>query len=301
MSNYTPIVAYGPKDSLSPGDPNKVIHGTQQDAELQAIATAIATKYDSSSGVPLTGSANTFVELNSFAEGLAAAGPGQSPAISTALGTTSGNYPFVGLNVGWNGTDYVTGTDGSSNGGVLIEAQSGGQNLVIACIANTGGTAQSISTIPSTGVVITPHAVSGYSPTTSGTLVDMTPDKGSFTGTFSGYASSPTATVYWARSGNFVTLLFTGGQGTSNADNFAMSGLPSYLYPATTKLVAVPGGGIVNSSATVDSGAGRVSLQIANSSLSGLLSFFINGSGYSWATSGTKGIASPTEITYTLL
>ena len=47
MSNYSQIVSYGPKDNLSPGDPNKVIKGVQIDAELAAIQSAIATKYDS--------------------------------------------------------------------------------------------------------------------------------------------------------------------------------------------------------------------------------------------------------------
>lgn len=48
MSNYTQIVSYGPKDSLSHGDPNKAIKGAQIDAELQAIATAISSKQDTS-------------------------------------------------------------------------------------------------------------------------------------------------------------------------------------------------------------------------------------------------------------
>ena len=52
MSNYTPIVAYGPKDSLSHGDPNKAIKGVQIDAELAALAVAIATKIDSSFNSP---------------------------------------------------------------------------------------------------------------------------------------------------------------------------------------------------------------------------------------------------------
>jgi hypothetical protein len=49
VSNYTPIIAYGTKDSLSHGDPNKVIRGSQLDAELSAIATAVATKQDTAS------------------------------------------------------------------------------------------------------------------------------------------------------------------------------------------------------------------------------------------------------------
>lgn len=59
MSNYSPIVTYGPKDSLAHGDPNKAIKGSQMDAELNAIATAISTKLDNSlANITITGSAN---------------------------------------------------------------------------------------------------------------------------------------------------------------------------------------------------------------------------------------------------
>jgi len=46
MSNYTQNVSYGPKDALTQGDPNKAILGTQIDAELSEISTAIASKED---------------------------------------------------------------------------------------------------------------------------------------------------------------------------------------------------------------------------------------------------------------
>lgn len=50
MSNYTQIVSYGPKDALALNDAGKFIKGVQIDAELQAIATAVATKLDSTGG-----------------------------------------------------------------------------------------------------------------------------------------------------------------------------------------------------------------------------------------------------------
>lgn len=46
MSNYTQNVSFGPKDSLTPGDAAKRIKGTEIDAELSEIATAIASKED---------------------------------------------------------------------------------------------------------------------------------------------------------------------------------------------------------------------------------------------------------------
>jgi len=46
MSNYSQITNFTAKDSLSPGDPNKIIYGALFDPEFAAISTAIATKYD---------------------------------------------------------------------------------------------------------------------------------------------------------------------------------------------------------------------------------------------------------------
>lgn len=48
MSDYTPVNDYSAKDALSTGDPNKKIKGSDVDADLAAIQTAVATKYDSS-------------------------------------------------------------------------------------------------------------------------------------------------------------------------------------------------------------------------------------------------------------
>lgn len=46
MSDYTQNVSFGPKDALTTGDPDKLIKGTEIDAELSEISTAIATKED---------------------------------------------------------------------------------------------------------------------------------------------------------------------------------------------------------------------------------------------------------------
>lgn len=48
MSDYTQITSFAPKDSLTTGDSNKKIRGSQLDPEFAAIATAIQSKFDSS-------------------------------------------------------------------------------------------------------------------------------------------------------------------------------------------------------------------------------------------------------------
>lgn len=47
MADYTQITNFTPKDSLPSGDTNKKIRGSEFDPEFSAIATAIATKFDS--------------------------------------------------------------------------------------------------------------------------------------------------------------------------------------------------------------------------------------------------------------
>lgn len=55
MSDYTQVNDYSAKDSLASGDPNKIIKGSDIDAEFSAISTAIATKANDSAVVHVTG------------------------------------------------------------------------------------------------------------------------------------------------------------------------------------------------------------------------------------------------------
>ena len=51
MSDYTKLVNYAAKDALTEGNPNKIIKGTELDAEFTAIQTAVATKANLNSPV----------------------------------------------------------------------------------------------------------------------------------------------------------------------------------------------------------------------------------------------------------
>jgi hypothetical protein len=46
MSDYTKAVDFASKDALAPGNPSKVVKGTEIDAEFEAIETAVGTKLD---------------------------------------------------------------------------------------------------------------------------------------------------------------------------------------------------------------------------------------------------------------
>jgi len=58
MSNYTQSVFFGPKDSLTPGDALKKVKGTELDAELAAITSAVSSKADN------TGPTSSFTALS---------------------------------------------------------------------------------------------------------------------------------------------------------------------------------------------------------------------------------------------
>lgn len=121
MSNYTQTTFFAPKDSLSSGNPAKLIKGADVDPELANIATAIATKFDATS---LAASPVSF-----------GAGTVGLPSIYFSTNTTSGLYQVAAnqLGVSISGANLAT---FSSTGLALSRASDG--NLFV--IQRTGGT-----------------------------------------------------------------------------------------------------------------------------------------------------------------
>jgi hypothetical protein len=79
MSDYSKTVNFATKDSLSSGDSNKIVRGTEINTEFDNIATAIATKLDSSGAV--------FTNPVSYPDGSAS-----SPAITNTGDTNCGLF-----------------------------------------------------------------------------------------------------------------------------------------------------------------------------------------------------------------
>jgi microcystin-dependent protein len=137
MSNYTKATNFAAKDSLSTGNPAKVIKGTEIDAEYTAIASAISSKADSNSptltGTPLTptassGTSTTQIASTAFvATAVAAAFPSGGIIIwsGSVASVPSGWYLCNGSNgtpdlrdrfvVGAGSTYAVADTGGSAN------------------------------------------------------------------------------------------------------------------------------------------------------------------------------------------
>jgi len=189
MSNYTKTVNFAAKDALTTGDANKVVKGTEIDTEFNNIATAIATKIDSSSGGTVTS-----VALSGGTTGLTVSG---SPI------TTSGTITLAGtLAVANGGTGSGSGapasivTAGTFGTGAYAFASTSSLQLgpispasnhrftTTAIAAHPAATLNLTSDSSSTGLVITDQVVGS----TSRTLINFA--TGTFPGT--GYASVTT-------------------------------------------------------------------------------------------------------------
>jgi len=101
MSDYSKTVNFAAKDSLSTGDSNKIVRGTEINTEFDNIATAIATKLDSSGAV--------FTNPVSFPDGSAS-----SPAFTNTGDTNCGLFFSAADTLAFtaDGTSQITFSNG---------------------------------------------------------------------------------------------------------------------------------------------------------------------------------------------
>jgi hypothetical protein len=137
MSNYTKSTNFATKDNLTPGDPLKVVRGTEIDTEFNNIATAVATKTDNSAAA-ITGGSITGITDLAVADG----GTGASTAaggLNNLLPTQTGNankyLQTDGTNATWDAvtlsTADITGTLPVANGGTGVTSSTGTGNVVL--------------------------------------------------------------------------------------------------------------------------------------------------------------------------
>lgn len=146
MSDYVKATNFAIKDTLTTGDPAKVVKGTEIDTEFTAIASAVASKRDTSSIVPIanggTGtSSTTYCNLAANVANvlpIANGGTGQttaSAAINALVPSQSSNSGKVlgtnGTAVSWvtAGAGDVTGPGGATD--THIVSFNGGTGKVI--------------------------------------------------------------------------------------------------------------------------------------------------------------------------
>jgi hypothetical protein len=142
MSNYVQSTNFATKDSLSPGDPLKIVKGTEINTEFVNIAIAVATKADLVSptftGTPtlptgtiaVTQSAGTnsttvattaFVQAATTALGLGTLATQNANAVAITGGTITGatvNSNTVGSNSVGARTVSTSSPTGGSNGDI---------------------------------------------------------------------------------------------------------------------------------------------------------------------------------------
>jgi hypothetical protein len=168
VSNYTKTVNFASKDNLSPGNPLKIVKGTEIDTEYNNIATAVATKTDNASA-NITGGSITGITDLAVADG----GTGASTAtaaLNNLLPTQTGNankyLQTDGTNATWDAvslsTSDITGTLPVLNGGTGVTTATGTGNVVLsnsptlvtpALGTPASGTATNLTGLPiSTGV-----------------------------------------------------------------------------------------------------------------------------------------------------
>ena len=133
MSNYTKTVNFAAKDALTTGDANKVVKGTEIDTEFNNIATAIATKADSSggggtvtsvaisggtTGITVTGSPITTTGTITLAGTLAIAngGTGSTTLAGAGIVTTTGTQSIAGTKSFTGTTNFISAASGASFG-----------------------------------------------------------------------------------------------------------------------------------------------------------------------------------------
>lgn len=189
MSNYTPATDFASKDSLLTGNPLKVVKGAEISAEFALIQTAITSKYDASSVVPITAGGTGATLAATALTNLGAAKSGANTDI-TSLGsvtTISGTPNFSGAATG------VTATAGDNSTKLattaFVSASSSPQVQSISAVANT----------PANGMTISAGALSldfrastlssGTVTRVSGTPSNLVISSGSTLGTVSGKTS----------------------------------------------------------------------------------------------------------------
>lgn len=131
---------------------------------------------------------------------------------------------------------------------------------------------------------------------TTGTPVDMTPDSGSFTANYTGFAGSVTGAATWYRIGRVFILSLQPTTGISAANSFTISNIPAAATPqsVTTQFVACPAVCLLDNNVSL----AQTNTPAAAFFSGSTLNFVYGTSSIGWTAAGTKGINLPFTIAY---
>jgi len=137
MSQYTKTTNFATKDNLSPGNPLKIVKGTEIDTEFNNIATAVGTKTDNASAA-ITGGSITGITDLAIADGGTGASTATAALNNLLPSQTSNANKYLqtdGTNATWDAvslsTSDITGTLPVANGGTGVTSSTGTGNVVL--------------------------------------------------------------------------------------------------------------------------------------------------------------------------
>ena len=263
-----------------------------------AVSSAVGANPTATIGLAVVnGSAATFMTSDS------------APALSQAIAPTwtgahihtpSSAVTAITINVPANATGFIINGGTNTGNNYLAQLLAGlGSGFSSGVLLQAGTTsADSALLIKNSAASTSYFQVRGDGKilgggTVAAALVDMTPDTGTFTATYSGgFTTTPTATYTWARMGNVVVLFMNILTATSNATSWTITGLPAAIQPTRNQHCSVTN----FEDNTVLGATGDVLIQAG----SGTMIVSKLGSSGGWTASGTKGLPGAVTVCYLL-
>jgi hypothetical protein len=156
MSNYTKTVNFAAKDALTTGDANKVVKGTEIDTEYNNIATAVATKYDSSSSIPAS-----VISAATFGTGDYAFASTSRLQLGPISPSASHRFTSTCVDLHPAGT-FNMGSNASSTGVVITDQVSGSTTRLLTAFATGTFPGTNYASISTNGTTVSYNTTSDY-------------------------------------------------------------------------------------------------------------------------------------------